>query len=126
MAATTPPLQWNPGSGGDSPASHTARSPAPTDSAATDSSRPRPAGPLGPDALEDELDQSAYDLVSIHRPARKGIGWRRRWGLVPWLVYDKPLCVFCGRPWVCPPAVWAHGRLSMLGTLGHERVEDSS
>jgi hypothetical protein len=99
MATTTPTFTWKPGG---KPASGTdvwflvARH--------TDTDRP-----------EDELDRRARDLATIHRPDGDALHWRLRWGVLPWLALDRPVCVFCGRGWLCPPAAWAHARLSTLG-----------
>ncbi len=70
---------------------------------------------VDPEALEalTELDHRASDLASIHRPDRDPFRWHRRWGSLPWLGHHRPpLCVFCRRPWLCPPAAWAHAQLS--------------
>ncbi|WP_020573479.1 hypothetical protein [Actinopolymorpha alba] len=71
---------------------------------------------------EDELDRRARDLATIHRADRNGLRWNLRWGVVPWLVLEHPVCVFCGRDWLCPPAAWAHARLSTLGSFRREHL----
>ncbi len=75
-----------------------------------------------PDRPEDELDRRARDLATIHRPDVDALHWRRRWGVLPWPSIDLPVCVFCGRGWLCPPAAWAHARLSTLGTFTREHL----
>ncbi|GAA2757044.1 hypothetical protein [Actinopolymorpha rutila] len=85
---------------------------------------PRPETEVGTEVITDvdpealtealtELDHRASDLASIHRPDRDPFRWQLRWGSLPWLGHDRPpLCVFCRRPWLCPPAAWAHAQLS--------------
>ncbi|REF34773.1 hypothetical protein DFJ64_0139 [Thermasporomyces composti] len=74
------------------------------------------------DRPEDELDRRARDLAAIHRPDREAVHWRRRWGVLPWPELHQPLCVFCKRKWLCPPAAWAHARLSTLGSFRREHL----
>jgi hypothetical protein len=71
---------------------------------------------------EDELDRRARDLATIHRPDRDTLHWNFRWGVLPWLVLQHPVCVFCGRRWLCPPAAWAYARLSTLDAFKREHL----
>jgi hypothetical protein len=76
------------------------------------------------DRPDDELDRRARDLATIHRPDRDTQHWGRRWGVLPWPVLHHPVCVFCGRRWLCPPAAWAHARLSTLGGLQRDHLSE--
>lgn len=120
MATTTPTVTWRRGPGkrgtrnpGEMPASQ-----AEVWSLA--------AGTRRSGALEDELDRRARDLATIHRAERDPLGWQLRWGFIPWPVLERSHCVFCGRQWLCPPAAWAQGRLTALGSLGLELSEEGS
>lgn len=119
MATTTPTVTWKRG-----PGKRGTRKPAGTPASHADvwflAAGARPSG-----AVEDELDRRARELATIHRPQRDALSWRRRWRLVPWPTLERSHCVFCGRQWLCPPAAWAHGRLSTLGNLSREICEES-
>ena len=96
MATTTPTFTWRP-----------VGKPASVADGWLLVNRPTDAG-----RPEDELDRRARDLATIHRPGRNVLHWRLRWRVLPWPALDNPVCVFCGRGWLCPPAAWAHARLS--------------
>lgn len=108
MATTTPTFTWKPGG---KPASG-------TDVWLLVSRYTETDGP------EDELDRRARDLATIHRPDRDALHWRLRWGVLPWLALDRHVCVFCGRGWLCPPAAWAHARLSTLRANAHPPLRE--
>jgi hypothetical protein len=120
MATTTPTVTWRRGAGKKGTRKLGGRSASEADVWFL------AAGARRSGSLEDELDRRARDLATIHRPERDAFGWQFKWGLVPWPASERSHCVFCGRLWLCPPAAWAHGRLSTLGSPGCELSEEGT